>query len=130
MRNLYFIKAFADTFPKPLTILLFMLLSFSNIKATTSIAADHPSYGGTLTWGTINPPTIINPVLTSYSVSSSLLALIFDSLVRIDSKGQVTGDLAKSWEVSKDGLEYTFYLRHHVYFHDGIECTAEDIKFT
>lgn len=89
-----------------------------------------PLYGGTLLWGTTNPPTIINPILTQHSVSASLMGLIFDSLVRIDSQGHIVPGLARSWTVSPDGREYTFYLKKGIYFHDGIECTAEDVKFT
>ncbi len=90
---------------------------------------NHP-YGGTLVWGTCNKPTIINPILTSHSISMSLLELIFNRLVRINSKGHIESDLAKSWELSKDKLTYTFHLRKGVLFHDGIECTAEDVLFT
>ena len=39
-------------------------------------------------------------------------------------------DLATSWEISADGLTYTFHLRDNVRFHDGEPLTAEDIKFT
>jgi len=87
-------------------------------------------YGGTLIWGTRNQPTIINPILTTYSVSASLEELIFNRLVRINSKGEIESGLAKSWDISEDGLVYTFYLREGVKFHDGIECTAFDVKFT
>ena len=38
--------------------------------------------------------------------------------------------LAKSYEVSQDGLTYTFHLRHGVKFHDGTELTAEDVAFS
>ncbi|MFT5387788.1 MAG: peptide/nickel transport system substrate-binding protein, partial [Candidatus Omnitrophota bacterium] len=88
------------------------------------------SYGGTLVMGTYNAPTIINPILTSHSISAALMELIFDSLVKIDSNNKVIPGLARYWEISKDGLEYTFYLRKNVFFHDGEECTAEDVKFT
>ncbi len=87
-------------------------------------------YGGTLVWGTSNPPTIINPILTSHSVSAPLMALIFDSLVRINSQGKVVPGLAKSWDISEDGLVYIFYLHEGVKFHDGVELTTKDIKFT
>ncbi|MBI4309013.1 MAG: ABC transporter substrate-binding protein [Candidatus Omnitrophica bacterium] len=92
--------------------------------------AKHSRYGGTMVWGTINPPTIINPVLTSHSVSAAIIPLLFDGLVRINSNGLVEPNLAKSWDISEDGLIYTFYLREEVYFHDGHECTAQDVKFT
>src|SRR2546423_1280385 len=89
----------------------------------------HP-YGGTLFWGTSNPPPIINPVLTQHSVSASIIPLIFDGLVRINSEEQIEPCLAKSWDISDDNLVYTFYLQKGVKFHDGVELTAEDVKFT
>ena len=39
-------------------------------------------------------------------------------------------DLATSWEVSDDGLTYTFHLRDDVRFHDGEPLTAEDVKYS
>lgn len=90
---------------------------------------NHP-YGGTLVWGTSNPPTIINPIFTQHSVSASLLKIIFNRLIRINSKGELEPDLAKKWEISEDGLKYTFYLKEGVKFHDGVELTAEDVLFT
>jgi peptide/nickel transport system substrate-binding protein len=95
-----------------------------------SITSPSPSYGGTLVWGTRNPPTTMNPILTSHGVSSSLMGLIFNSLVRIDSRGEVVPDLAQTWEVAENGLEYIFYLRRDVIFHDGEPFTAWDVKFT
>ncbi len=99
-------------------------------KQALPIHSHSPEYGGTLVWGTTDPPTVINPVFTRYSISASLLELIFDSLVRVHPQGHVVPGLAESWEISDDGLEYTFYLKKGVHFHDGVECTAEDVKFT
>lgn len=89
-----------------------------------------PSYGGTLVWGVHTRPTIMNPLLTTHSVSMALLDLIFNKLVRINTRGEIEPDLAERWEISADGRNYTFYLRRGVQFHDGVECTAEDVKFT
>lgn len=87
-------------------------------------------YGGILVWGVCHKPTLINPVLTTTSISASLIPLIFNGLVRINAKGEIEPDLAQSWDISADGLTYTFYLRKGVKFHDGKECTAYDVKFT
>ncbi len=40
----------------------------------------------------------------------------------------LTGDIAKSWDVSKDGLTYTFKLKPNVKFHDGSALTSADVK--
>ncbi len=100
------------------------------VPTSSFSAQDVPSYGGTLVWGTINPPTIINPVLTYQGVSSSLMSLIFNALVRVNAQGEIIPDLAESWDVSEDGLIYVFHLKRGVHFHDGVELTAEDVKFT
>ena len=80
--------------------------------------------------GASNQPTIINPFLTFQSVSSEVVSLLFDPLVRTDSQGRTIPGLAESWDISADGREYTFHLRTGVTFHDGVELTAEDVKFT
>ncbi|MFQ5558290.1 MAG: ABC transporter substrate-binding protein, partial [Acidimicrobiales bacterium] len=55
---------------------------------------------------------------------------IIEPLVKIDSSGEIVPLLAESWEVSDDGLTYTFDLREGVTFHDGAELTAEDVVFS
>ncbi len=63
-------------------------------------------------------------------IDSSILILrnVFDSLVDIDSDGNVVPWLADSWEISEDGLRYTFTLRDNVTFHDGEKFNAEAVK--
>ncbi|MDD5130516.1 MAG: ABC transporter substrate-binding protein [Candidatus Omnitrophica bacterium] len=112
-------------------IIYIILIMFTlTIPLTEGISAEEKRYGGTLVWGTCNKPTIINPILTTTSVSMSLQGLLFNSLVRLNARGKIEPDLAESWDVSADGLTYVFHLKKGVYFHDGVECTAEDVKFT
>ncbi|MCK5081701.1 MAG: hypothetical protein KAR31_02240, partial [Candidatus Omnitrophica bacterium] len=87
-------------------------------------------YGGTLVWVVASEPAIMNPVLTTHSVSATLLNLMTNRIVRLNSGMEILPDLAERWEVSGDGLVYTFYLRKGVKFHDGVELTAEDVIFT
>ena len=59
---------------------------------------------------------------------------IFDGLVRADTIAPGQSDLvpalAESWEISDDGLVYTFHLRKGVKFHNGEELKADDVLFT
>ncbi|MFA5156088.1 MAG: ABC transporter substrate-binding protein [Candidatus Omnitrophota bacterium] len=110
-------------------IFLSMMLSVAVLEAK-EVSPETSRYGGTLVWGVAYKPTIINPILTTQSVSASLQGLIFNELIRLNAKGEIEPDLAESWEISEDGLVYTFHLRKGVKFHDGVECTAEDVKFT
>ena len=87
-------------------------------------------YGGTLVMGAREIPTKINPIFTTHTVSLDLMNLIFDHLIRMGTKGKIEPSLAESWENSEDGLIYTFYLKEGVKFHDGVELTAKDVKFT
>ena len=107
-----------------------LLLCFSFLIINPCFAEDKTHYGGTLVWGICGKPTSINPLFATQGISSALGFLIFNRLVRFNEKGEAEPDLAESWKVSDDGLVYTFYLRKGVRFHDGKECTAEDVKFT
>ncbi|HSJ53988.1 MAG TPA: ABC transporter substrate-binding protein [Anaerolineae bacterium] len=66
--------------------------------------------------------------LAMYGVARS----VYSTLVRLGYEGdlELYPDLAESWDVSDDGLSYTFHLRQGVKFHTGQELTAEDVKFT
>jgi peptide/nickel transport system substrate-binding protein len=56
----------------------------------------------------------------------------YSTLLRVDPFDKTgtkpVGDLAESWTISKEGLVYTFKLRHGVKFHDGSEMTSKDVK--
>ncbi len=57
-------------------------------------------------------------------------ANIYEGLTRIDQNGSTLPDLAKSWDISPDGLTYTFHLQTGVKFHDGTPFSADDVKFS
>lgn len=55
---------------------------------------------------------------------------IYESLLRYDEKLQPLPSLAKSWEISTDGLTYTFHLHEGVKWHDGKPFSAADVEFS
>ena len=55
---------------------------------------------------------------------------IYESPLKLMADGSVAPLLAKSWEISEDGMEYTLHLRDDVYFHNGKKMTAEDVAFS
>jgi len=68
-----------------------------------------------------------------YSIGWETLWLsmnLYNSLVGLNEKYEIVPELAKSWEVSPDGLTYTFHLHDNVFFHDGTKCDAESVKFS
>lgn len=75
-------------------------------------------------------PIIIDPSVGASVQSVVAQVNIFDPLVSIDVDGNVTPHVAEKWDVTSDGLAYTFYIRQGIKFHDGSELTAEDVKFS
>jgi peptide/nickel transport system substrate-binding protein len=73
----------------------------------------------------------LNPLTHIVSTMRVTNNLLFDGLTRFDDDTyQPKPDLAESWTVSKDGLEYVFRLRRGVVFHDGSPFTAHDVKWS
>lgn len=64
------------------------------------------------------------------AIFEALLGNVYEGLVRLDQDGEIQPLLAESWEVSDDGLEYTFTLREGVTFHDGTPFDAEIVQFS
>ncbi|MEK6672044.1 MAG: ABC transporter substrate-binding protein, partial [Nitrospirota bacterium] len=83
-----------------------------------------------ITIGFLSDAKRLLPLLASDSASGDISGHVFNGLTKYDKAIKVTGDLAESWEVSKDGLSITFHLRKGVKWHDGPEFTADDVVFT
>jgi peptide/nickel transport system substrate-binding protein len=80
--------------------------------------------------GFLGDATSLNPVVATDGQSYIAEWPMFDSLVELDQSLNVRPLLAESWEVSRDGLTYTFKLKKGVRWHDGKPFTARDVAFT
>jgi peptide/nickel transport system substrate-binding protein len=79
---------------------------------------------------TFSWPLYVDPAVGSDYASSTALPNVYDTLIFPTKGGGVEPWLAESWEVSDDGLTYTFKLRQGVKFHDGSELMASDVVYS
>jgi len=104
------------------------LIILENINKSFMISI--PAKGGSIIEGIVGTPRFINPVLASSQTDQDLTLLIYSGLMRKNSEGNLILDLAEKYEISKDGLIYTFTLKDNIYFHDEQPITTKDIIFT
>jgi len=98
----------------------------------TAIPACRPTMPptGTLVYGINTQPNTLNPLLAPDIVSRWAIELVFDGLVDVNERLDVVPALAQRWQVSPDGLTWSFDLRRGVRWHDGAPFTASDVQFT
>ena len=98
---------------------------------TSSLAATVQARGGTYVEGVAGYPRSINPLFSSLNdIDRDLCALVFEGLTQVNERNEIVPLLAERWQVSGDGLTYTFYLRDSVRWQDGQPFTADDVLFT
>ena len=87
--------------------------------------------GGTLTYGLgFDLDGTLDPGVTHFDSTIRVTLNICEPLVWMPTATEIVPGLAESWEVSADGLEYTFTLKQGVTFHDGTPFNAEAVQFT
>ena len=78
----------------------------------------------------LEPPNLDPTAGAAAAIDEVVYANVFEGLTRFAADGGVVPALAKSWEISDDGLIYTFTLQSGITFHDGSALDAEDVKFS
>lgn len=104
----------------------FLLLA----KFNDQFLVEVPERGGKLSEGIIGRPRFINPVIAKSDADRDMSELIYSGLLRATPEGVLVSDLAEEYEVSPDGLVYTFRLRPDLVWHDGESITTADVLFT
>lgn len=86
----------------------------------------------------INPITSLDPAFARNQANMWAIETLFDCLVEVDDSLRIVPCLAKSWDISADGLHYTFHLRNDVFFHNdacfpngkGRRMVAADVVYS
>ena len=76
-----------------------------------------------------NPETL-DPALNSAIDGANTIITIFEPLLLVDENNEVVGGQAESWEVSEDGLTWTFTMRDGLKWSDGSDLTAKDFEYS
>ena len=86
--------------------------------------------GDTVVVGLQEPGGVFTPYFNTSGYDGNVQSVMFPSLVDINEAGESVPGLAESWDISGDGLTYTFNLRDGLLFDDGTPFTAADVEFT
>lgn len=78
----------------------------------------------------VNPSGAFTPYFTQVGYDGNVNSVLYTPLVQIDEKGLPIPGLAESWEISEDGLTYTYHLRKGLKYSDGSPMTTADVEFT
>lgn len=89
-----------------------------------------PAYGDTYVDALLGNISGLIPNITSDNASHEIGSLVYNGLVTFDRDLKPEGELAQSWQFSKDCRQLTFRLRPNVTWHDGAPFTAADVVFT
>jgi peptide/nickel transport system substrate-binding protein/oligopeptide transport system substrate-binding protein len=91
-----------------------------------------PAPPDTLRWSLegISDLPSLDPARPQGIQSTTMINLVFSGLIRLDERLEVQPDGAESWEVSADGMVYTFKLRDNLAFADGAKVTAADFVYS
>jgi peptide/nickel transport system substrate-binding protein len=98
-------------------------------SAAEALAAAQPNRGGTLKLaiGDVGSSDSLDPALQFTGIGLSSGAMVYDSLLEIDSAWRLTPALASDWDINRSATVWTFKLRRGVEFHSGKTLTSEDV---
>jgi peptide/nickel transport system substrate-binding protein len=98
--------------------------------APAAPAASTIKRGGELIFARSEEPLSLDPIVPGDNGSIFTIVQLFDTLVRVGPTGnEIEPDLAKTWDISSDGLTYTFHLRE-AKFSNGDPVTTQDVVFS
>lgn len=99
--------------------------------ACSKLQLEIPKDPYTLIYQMGGEPSVINPILGQDVFEGMISGLIYDNLIVRDNQTlDFIPKMAWRWEVSEDKLQYIFYLRKDMKWHDGVSVTADDVVFS
>jgi ABC-type transport system substrate-binding protein len=111
--------------------LLFAGAAVVALAVASQVSAQEPKRGGEMVVTYKDDVSTLDPAIGYDWQNWSMIKSLFDGLMDYEpGTTDLTTDLAESYEISPDGMTFTFKVRPGVKFHNGREVTAEDIKYS
>ncbi len=111
--------------------LTFLLVVALVVALAAPVWAGEPKKGGTIVFGRGGDSVGLDPAYETDGNSFMVCDNVFEALVAYaDESTALLPGLAKSWDISEDGLTYTFHLQEGVKFHDGTDLDANAVAFS
>lgn len=141
-KNFRFLKLYAGALFKrhrqrllPLALIIVFVFTFLSFASRIFLNSLSTYLSQTLlkpkiTEGLVGKVNVLNPLFVTTDAERDVTHLVYRGLTTVDEKGLPKPDLAESWEIKNDGLEYIFNLKKDVYWHDGKNFTADDVLYT
>ena len=107
-----------------------LLSGCGNKGAAGAGAAGAASAGNTINVQVGPSPETIDPALNSAVDGANMIIHAFEGLLKFDKENNIVPGVAESYEVSDDGLTWTFHLRSGLKWSDGSDLTAEDFVYS
>ena len=104
------------------------LLILAIVMFVLSCGGNKTGKGSTLVLNLVSSPDSIDPQLTTGISGGTIDDLIMQGLLRKDKDGKSVEGLAEKWDVSPDGLKWTFHLRKGIKWSNGDPITANDFR--
>lgn len=100
-------------------------------KKAASFTPQIGKVGGQMVLSTVSDPKSFNPVTSTEMSTTEFTQYMYEGLLRINGVTLMPEpNLSDSWDVSPDGLEFTFHIRNGVVWSDSVPFTAYDVEFT
>lgn len=131
---LFLIKAFKKLIPLSYIVTFGVFGILLSVLLQSNVVAEFlqkGSGGSTLVEGYVGSSTTLNPLFMSVNdVDKSIQSLVFEKLIDLDSQGNPVANIAKSWNISKDGLTYDFVIQENLFWANGEILNVDDVIFT
>ena len=105
------------------------LVGVSALGLPAGAEAATPRHGGSISVGLRSDVSRLDPhpLFPPYPTSNAV-ALLYNGITEVDANANIVPALAHAWEVSDDGLTWTWHIRKDVVFHSGRPMTGADVK--